>query len=222
MDYRQINNWDVTPADAIRIQLDLRYKLVISDDFGDIKTVAGIDVGMYRDEMATAGIVILTFPELEEIETATATLPVEFPYIPGLLSFREAPVILAAFDLIVTEPDLLIFDGQGIAHPRRFGIASHVGIILDRPSIGCGKSRLFGSYEEPGPSRGDSAPLMMGDERIGTVLRTKDNTNPVFISPGHRVSMESATRLALQCTKGYRLPEPTRLAHNLVSRFTPA
>lgn len=218
--YTDLNNWDVTPEEAVAIQESLRASVVTTDDFSAIQTVAGIDVGVSADGMATGGIIVLSFPELTPIETATAAVPIKFPYVPGLLSFREAPAILAAFDLLIEEPDLLIFDGQGIAHPRRLGIASHIGIILNKPSIGCAKTRLIGDYIAPGPQSGDSSPLAVGEEQIGTVLRTKERTNPLFISPGHRVGFDSAARFILECTKGYRLPEPTRLAHNLVSQHS--
>ena len=203
----------------MRIQEDLRRLVVIEDDFGHVRIVAGVDVGLTPAEgTATAGVVALTFPDMELIETATTTQPVEFPYIPGLLSFREAPAILSAFGLLAAKPDLLMVDGQGIAHPRRFGIASHLGLLLNIPSIGCAKSRLIGEYREPGPEPGDSSALTIGKERIGSVLRTKAGSKPVFVSPGHRVGFESAERLVLECTKGYRLPEPTRLADRLVSQ----
>lgn len=213
--------WDVTTRQAVRIQENLRCFVSLDDDFGTIRVVAGVDVGFSSAEgLVTGGVVALTFPELKLIETASATEPVRFPYVPGLLSFREMPVILAAFEILSIEPDLMIMDGQGLAHPRRFGIACHLGVALDCPCIGCGKSRLIGKYEEPGPMIGDSSPLMIESERIGSVLRTKDNVKPLFISPGHRISFESAEKLILELTRGYKLPEPIRLAHNLVSHTT--
>jgi deoxyribonuclease V len=219
MRFKELNSWDVTPEKATQIQNDLRRLVILHDDFGPIKTIAGVDVGLSLAEgTATGGVVVFSFPELEVIETATGTKPVEFPYIPGLLAFREIPAILSAFEQLKTEPDMLIIDGQGLAHPRRFGIACHLGLLLDRPSIGCGKSRLIGRYEEPGPEPGDVSSLMIGNEQIGCVLRTKIRTNPLFISPGHRIGFESATRLVLESCRGYKLPEPTRLAHNLVSK----
>lgn len=217
-----INNqhpWDVTPEEAIRIQEGLRHLVSIKDDFGPVRTVAGVDVGLSpANRTATGGVVVLSFPGLELIETASATKPLDFPYIPGLLAFREIPAILDAFKLLDAKPDILIVDGQGLAHQRRFGIACHLGILIDMPSIGCGKSRLIGNYEEPGPEPGDSSILMAGDEQVGSVVRTKSRVKPVFISPGHKIGFDSAVDMVLQCTRGYRLPEPVRLAHNLVSR----
>lgn len=221
MRIKKLHKWDVSPTEAIRIQENLRRLIRIEDDFGPIRLVAGVDVGFSRaNGTATGGIVVLTFPDLKLIETATATESVEFPYIPGLLAFREMPAIVAAIRLLKAEPDLFIVDGQGIAHPRRLGIASHLGVVLDKPTIGCGKSRLTGNYADPGSESGDSSPLMIGDERLGSVLRTKSGVKPLFISPGHRVGFESAEELVLRCARGYRLPEPTRLADKLVSRAT--
>lgn len=222
MRFKELHSWDVTPHEAVQIQKNLHSLVKLEDDFGPIRIVAGIDVGYSRTEgTATAGIVALSFPELAIIETVTATEQIEFPYIPGLLSFRETPSIMAAFELLVAKPDLLMLDGQGFAHPRRFGIACHIGVLLNLPSIGCGKSRLIGDYEEPGPDSGDSSPLMIGSERLGSVLRTKAGVKPLFISPGHRVGFESCNSLVMECIKGYRLPEPTRLADRLVSRAMP-
>lgn len=218
----QINyqhRWDVTPSEAVHIQNDLRGHVTLEDGFGQISLVAGVDVGLSTEKgTVTGGAVVLSFPKLELIETASVTKPLEFPYIPGLLAFREIPAILGAFELLESVPDILIADGQGLAHPRRFGIACHLGVMLDIPAIGCGKSKLIGSYEEPGPEQGDTSPLMAGDEQVGNVVRTKSKVKPVFISPGHKISFESAVDIALKCTKSYRLPEPIRLAHNLASR----
>jgi deoxyribonuclease V len=218
MRLEQKTDWSVSPEEAIRVQKELRSRVLIADDFPEVRIVCGIDVGLSPAGMATGGVVALSFPELRVIEQVTASVPLEFPYIPGLLSFREAPAILAALAKLSVQPSLLILDGQGIAHPRRFGIASHIGVITDTPSIGCAKSRLIGTYTEPGPRKGDSTPLLYGSEQIGTVLRTRDNTRPVFVSPGHRVSLDSAVELVLRTTAGYRLPEPTRLAHQSVSK----
>lgn len=213
------NNWNVSPIEAVRIQEHLRGRVYLEDDFKHIATVAGVDLSIGRGwKEGKCGIVVLSFPELEVLETQTLTAPVTFPYIPGLLAFREIPIFLQTYDLLQIKPDLLFFDGHGYAHPRRFGIASHAGVLLDKPSIGCAKSKLTGHYDEPGNEAGSMSVLIAPDgERIGDVLRTKSGTKPVFISPGHRISFESATHLALKCTRGRRIPEPTRLAHNLVS-----
>jgi len=157
--------------------------------------------------------------ELEHMETVTAQLETTFPYIPGLLSFREAPVCLEVVKQLRHEPDLFVIDGQGVAHPRRFGLASHLGLFLDKPTIGCAKSRLIGTYEEPGPEKGAYSPLYDRDEVIGAVVRTRARVKPVFVSVGHKCTLEDAIRLTLACTGRYRIPEPTRLPHQAVSRL---
>jgi deoxyribonuclease V len=156
---------------------------------------------------------VLSYPGLELLEQSLAQVPAKMPYVPGLLSFREAPAILAACEGLASEPDLFVFDGQGFAHPRRFGIASHVGVILGKPSIGCAKSRLCGTHHEPAKGAGSYVFLYDGDEVIGAVLRTRDNVSPVYVSIGHRIDLETAVQYVLGCCKGYRLPEPTRYAH---------
>jgi deoxyribonuclease V len=157
--------------------------------------------------------VILHYPGLELVEARTVHGDIGFPYVPGLLTFREAPLVLQAFESVKTVPDLVFIDGQGVAHPRRFGIAAHIGLILDIPTIGCAKSRLLGTHDEPGNARGSYAGLKDGGETIGAVLRTKDSTKPLFISVGHKISLGQALEWVLACCKGYRLPEPARLAH---------
>lgn len=211
--------WNVSPTEAIHIQECLSDRVCLDDDFEPLRTVAGVDLSIGRGwKEGKCGIVVLSFPELEVLATQTLTAPVTFPYIPGLLAFRETPIFLQTYELLQIKPDLLFFDGHGYAHPRRFGIASHAGVLLDKPSIGCAKSKLIGRYDEPGNDAGSVSPLFAPDgERIGDVLRTKPGVKPVFISPGHKISFKSATELALKCTRGRRIPEPTRLAHNLVS-----
>lgn len=213
------------PANAAQARLAqqaLREKLRLRDDFGPLGIVAGVDVGyLPAENLAHASVVLLRLDDLTPVEQVQTFLPAEFPYIPGLLSFREIPAILAALSQLEHAPDLLMVDGQGIAHPRRMGIAAHLGIWLDMPSIGVAKSRLIGAFDMPGPHKGDRSPLMAGKERIGTVLRSKEKTRPLFISPGHRISLESAESLVLRCLTRYRLPEPTRLADKL-SKCTPA
>lgn len=212
------STWSLTPKQAVQLQLELRFQVRLEDDFGSITTVAGVDlkIGIGWKE-GKCGIVVLSFPELEVIEERTHTAAVTFPYVPGLLAFREIPILLQTYELLDHKPDLIFFDGHGCAHPRRFGLACHAGLILDRPAIGCAKSRLIGEYDEPAAEAGSASPLTDNGELIGTVLRTKTDAKPVFISPGHRISFRTATRLALQCTRGHRIPEPTRLAHLLVS-----
>lgn len=209
----------ITPqsgADAIALQNTLRGEIRLQNEFGVLKTIAGIDVGYDTARgLAHVAIVILSIDGLKTIEQVQAFVPVNFPYIPGLLSFREIPAILAALAKLSRMPDILMVDGQGIAHPRRMGIAAHLGVLLDMPSIGVAKSRLTGKFDTPGVIKGDSSPLMAGKEQIGTVLRSRDNVNPLFISPGHRVDLKTAVTITTQCLTRYRLPEPTRLADKL-------
>ena len=206
--------WAVSVQEAFRIQERLRQKLILEDPPSEPKTIAGIDVSFSkaRDSLYAA-IVVLDGATMEPVETATAALQPVFPYVPGLLTFREGPVVLEAFGRLEVEPDLLMFDGQGIAHPRGFGLASHVGVLLDRPSIGCAKSRLVGEFKEPKQKRGSMRTLSVGRKKVGVVLRSRDNTKPLFVSPGHRITVETAARRVLEAGRGYRLPEPTRLAH---------
>lgn len=209
--------WDVTEAEAIAIQRELALQVQRTGTLtlADIHTVAGIDAS-YK-EIGQAAIAVLSFPDLTLIEQATATNSNPFPYVPGLLSFREAPAVLDALAKLRTQPDVLIFDRQGIAHPRRLGIAAHLGVLLDRPSIGCAKSRLTGSFTAPGPNQGDQSPLMYHGEQLGVVLRSKPRTNPLFISVGHKISLDMAVEVVLRCLRGYRLPEPTRIADRLAA-----
>lgn len=200
------------------VQEELRSLVRCEDRFGAIDLVAGADVGFEDGGKTTrAAVVVLRFPQLEMVDQAIIRQPTRFPYIPGYLSFREAPAVIEAMGRLHQQPDLLVCDGQGIAHPRRFGIACHLGVLLDLPTIGVAKSRLTGKYVEPGPSKGDQSALWDGEECIGTVLRTRDNVKPVFVSCGHRVSNRSAVAFALACTGRYRLPETTRWAHRLAS-----
>ncbi len=208
--------WSVSTAEAREIQLSLRERVSFETDCGDVSTVAGVDVGL-KGNVARAAVVVLAFPSLTPVEQSLASMAVSMPYIPGYLSFREAPAILAACKQLETEPDLFIFDGQGVAHPRRFGIASHVGVILDKPSIGCAKSRLCGTHHEPAPEAGSYVHLYDGDEILGAVVRTRDHVSPVYVSVGHRVSLETAIEYVLACCRGYRLPETTRYAHRVAS-----
>ncbi len=218
MPFPSLHPWQVSAQEAIAIQESLRQQVLREDRFAPVQTVAGVDVGFEDDGAITrAGVVVLRFPELEPVETCIARCPTTFPYIPGLLSFREAPAVLEALDRLRSLPDLLICDGQGIAHPRRLGLASHLGLCAGLPSIGAAKSRLIGRHEPVGEGRGDRQPLWDGDEIIGAVLRTRKNTRPLYVSIGHRISLETAVQLVLACTGAYRLPEPTRQAHRLAS-----
>lgn len=212
------HSWDMSPQDARRLQMKLAAHIIRENRLGTVKTVAGIDVGL-KDDMMCAAIVVLSFPKLDVAAQSTATRQITCPYIPGLLSFREGPVILDALDRLDCKPDLLIFDGQGIAHPSRLGIASHIGLLSDFPSIGCAKSRLCGEYQEPDVERGSQVPLMDHGETIGAVVRTRTNVKPVFVSIGHRVDLKTCIDVVLACCKGYRLPETTRKAHCLASEL---
>lgn len=210
--------WDVSPKEAVAIQKSLLDRIRIEDDFGKIKTVAGIDVGFENNNTITrAAVAILDFETLEPVETVIAHRATTVPYIPGLLSFREVPAILEAMLKLKIVPDLLLCDGQGIAHPRRLGIAAHLGLLVDIPSIGVAKSRLTGTHNDVPPAKGSFVPLMDNEEQIGVVLRTRTNVKPLYISPGHRVSIPSAHELVMKCVTRYRLPETTREAHRLAS-----
>jgi deoxyribonuclease V len=212
-----LHPWHLAPDEAGRLQGELASRLLLRWDGRHVTCVGGVDVGV-KGEIARCAIVVLRYPDLTVLTTATAAIPVRFPYIPGLLAFREGPAVLLAWERLDHRPDLLLFDGQGIAHPRRLGIAAHMGLWLDCPTIGVAKSRLYGRHQEPGPHPGDRAWLY--DERdpeqvIGAVLRTRAGVRPVYVSPGHRMDVPHAVAFVLACCRGFRLPEPTRLAHHL-------
>ena len=213
-------NWPDNAADATVMQNELRHQVRIEDAFDPPKTIAGVDVGFdtVRDE-AKASIVLLDAQTMAVKAQVTTHQAVSFPYIPGFLSFREIPVLLRALSDLPEMPDMLMVDGQGIAHPRRLGIAAHLGVVTGLPSIGVAKSLLCGTYQEPGPEKGATSLLMHKGEKIGTVLRSKDNVKPLFISPGHRVSHDTAVAYVLRCLTKYRLPEPTRLADKYSKRL---
>jgi deoxyribonuclease V len=209
------HRWDVSREEAVAIQQRLRDEMARGEPvtLDQIHAVAGVDAS-YR-EVGRAAIAVFSFPELALLEEVTATKEAPFPYIPGLLAFREGPVALAAYERLTIQPDVLIFDAHGYAHPRRMGLASHLGIYLDRPSIGCAKSRLTGKYEEPGSEPGAWSPLVARGEEIGRVVRTKTRTRPIFVSVGYRITLSLAVEVVLRCVRGYRLPEPTRIADKL-------
>lgn len=213
----QLHRWNVTPREAARIQLRLRKRLELNDRFTRIETVAGADVALdLRRGQAIAGVIVYRFPEMAELERVWAKRRITFPYVPGLLSFREIPVLLKAFARLCHAPDLIFCDGHGYAHPRRFGIACHLGVLLDRPTIGCAKSILVGTAEEPPRRAGSWAPLTDEDEVVGVVLRTREGVKPVYISQGHRISLERAIEFGRATTDGYRIPRPTREADHFV------
>ena len=206
--------WDVTPSEGIAIQRQLAQYAIAEDHVGDALTVGGVDVSIKGQE-ARAAIVVLAYPDLSPQDMAIAQLSLRMPYVPGLLSFREAPAILDALDRLEHLPDVLIVDGQGWAHPRRMGLATHLGVLLDHPTIGCAKSRLCGHHQDPGHQRGDWAPLYDGEEVIGAVVRTRSNVKPVFVSVGHKIDLEAAIAYVLGCCTRYKLPETTRWAHRV-------
>ena len=201
----------------MRLQERLRDRVILEDGFGTIRTVAGADLAFDPEtETAFAGVIVYSFPALVEVERRMARRKLRFPYVPGLLSFRESPILLAAFARLRTEPDLILIDGHGRAHPRLFGIACHLGVLFDKPTIGCAKSLLVGEFREPGARAGSASPLIFHGERVGLVLRTRDGVKPIFVTQGHRVSLESALRLVQACVDGYRIPKPTREADHYV------
>ncbi|QFU17291.1 deoxyribonuclease V [Microvirga thermotolerans] len=222
MDIRRRHSWNLPPAQAVALQKDLRSEIVSDRPIAldAVRLVAGVDVSV-KNEQSRAAVVVVTFPDFRPVETVVAQRPTPFPYIPGLLSFREGPVLEEAFEKLRNEPDVFLFDGMGIAHPRRIGIASHMGLWLERPTVGCGKTLLCGRYRDLAEEKGAAAPLVDRGETIGVALRTRTAKNPVFISPGHLADIETSAALVLACSQKYRLPEPIRLAHNAAGQFDP-
>jgi deoxyribonuclease V len=222
---RTLHDWAVSPQEAIALQRQLSRQVDLAPLAGPVRTVAGADVALDEDKGAgIAGVVVYRVDHsqgstvrLEEIERAWATGPLNFPYIPGLLSFRETPLLLRAFEQLRADVDLLLCDGQGIAHPRGLGLASHLGLLLDRPAIGCAKSLLVGSYDEPAQTAGAQSPLHLDRRVVGAIVRTRANVRPLFVSPGHRITMEEAVTWVLACCDGYRIPKPTRDADRYVA-----
>jgi deoxyribonuclease V len=219
-----MHKWDLTPEEAVALQKQLASQVQRTNgsDPEAVRFIAGIDASYRKPKEGETGegtsyaaVVVLSFPELEIVDRATATAPTVFPYVPGLLSFRETPPVLEALTKLSVKPDLLMLDGQGIAHPRRFGIACHVGVLTDTPSIGVAKSVLTGRYEDLGDQPGDTAPLVYRGETIGMALRSKMRTNALILSPGHKIDLSTTVRMVQACLRGYRLPETTRQAHNL-------
>jgi len=218
-DRLSLHEWNLPPDVAVALQRELAARVIRTDALkGEVRRVAGVDMAINEgNNMARAAVVLLTYPELEVIERHVYEEPIRMPYVPGLLSFREIPCILGAFDQLKEQPDLVMVDGQGIAHPRYLGIASHLGLWLDLPTIGCAKSILRGYYDEKalGENAGDWVPLTYKRQTVGAVLRTRVRVKPMIISLGHRISLETSLHYVLACCKGYRLPEPTRLADKL-------
>ena len=210
----RLHGWQVSIAQALDIQLKLAAKVSKVSEVAAPRFIAGVDISAEKAQaMATGAVVILSYPELKLVETKIANEKLNFPYIPGLLSFRESPLVLAACEKLTITPALILVDGQGVAHPRRMGLASHLGLFLDTPTIGCAKSRLCGSHRELGAEPGSFAELVDNGEVIGAALRTKFGVSPVYVSIGHKVDLQTAIHWVLECCRGYRIPEPTRLAH---------
>ncbi|MHC4927428.1 MAG: deoxyribonuclease V [Planctomycetota bacterium] len=215
-----LHEWNLSPAQARGLQFDLAGRLRLEKMEKTPEFVAGMDCSLdKRAGKIFAAVVVFSFPQMELVETATAAGPLEFPYVPGLLSFREGPVCLAAAEKVKTAVDLWLIDGQGIAHPRRLGLASHLGLFLNAPTIGCAKSRLIGTYDGVDAEKGSFSWLYDKTEKIGAVVRTRANVKPLFISPGHLCNLDNAIKYTLACTTKYRLPEPTRIAHQTVSKI---
>ena len=234
MKVRELHRWDMTPEEARRIQEELRGRVELQDRLSGqkgkksleaVRLVAGADVafefrgGGTSRGRAIAGVIVYSFPELQEIERAWAERPLEFPYVPGLLSFRELPALLAAMGKLRSEPDVIFCDAQGYAHPRRFGLACHLGVLLDRATVGCAKSRLIGEHHQPRQAAGSWAPLRDAGETIGAVLRTRTDVKLIYVSAGHRVALRSAIQLVLAVCDGYRIPKPTREADHFVEQL---
>ncbi|MGD2207001.1 MAG: deoxyribonuclease V [Anaerolineae bacterium] len=208
--------WDLSVDEAKALQMELAEKVVPETTFDPsaVETVAGVDVG-FPAGRARAAVVVLGLNDLKPVDYARVEMSITFPYVPGLLTFREGPVVLAALEKLTTWPDLFIFDGQGVAHPLRVGLAAHMGVLLDWPSIGCAKSRLVGEHDEPGQRKGDWVPLYDQGQTIGAVLRSRTKVSPVYVSIGHRIGLSTAIDFILRCTPRYRLPETTRYAHKV-------
>jgi deoxyribonuclease V len=229
----ELHDWNLSYAEARRVQGELAGRVRFVPLQKEPRLIAGLDCAFSTDgKRIFAAAVVLRVSgfrpgraegpegfEFEQVETVTAVQETRFPYIPGLLSFREAPVCLEAVAKLSRQPDLFMIDGQGVAHPRRLGLASHLGLFLERSTIGCAKSRLIGTFEEPSTGKGAWSPLLDGEEVIGAVVRTRSRVRPVFVSVGHRCTLEDAIRVTLVCAARYRIPEPTRLAHQVVSKL---
>lgn len=220
MEILKLHEWNLSPSEARELQIELAGRVKVKSMRKKPRLVAGMDCSLDKPGgRIFAAVVVFSFPDMEVVETAEASGPLAFPYVPGLLSFREAPVYCLAAEKLRCEPELFLIDGQGIAHFRRLGLASHLGLFLNRPTIGCAKSRLIGTYEEPGQEKGSFSELYDKGERIGAVVRTRDGIKPLFVSPGHLCSFEDAVEWTLACTTKYRLPEPTRIAHQTVAKI---
>ncbi len=215
-----LHPWNVTPQKAIGVQEELRKRLRLRPPKAPFKTIAAADASYsLAGDRFYAGFLLFSYPSLNLMETASACGRVSFPYIPGLLTFREAPMLLKAFSKLKTRPGLVLMDGQGIAHPRSMGIAAHLGILLDLPTIGCAKSRLFGEEAEPGPDQGSCVLLCQEGRTVGMIVRTRTGVKPVYVSPGHKMDLDTSVEIILSLCRGYRIPEPLRQAHIFVNNL---
>lgn len=218
MDYKELHRWDVSATEAIQIQNSLRSEVRIEKLTKEVKYIAGADISFEKfSNIVYAGFVVIKVKTLKVVASSSVITEAKFPYIPGLFSFRELPPLLEAWKKLEVEPDVVILDGQGIAHPRRFGIASHMGLLIDRPTIGCAKSILVGKYHDLAPTAGSTAPLKDKGEQVGVALRTKNKVNPVFVSVGHLIDLEDAIKVVMSTVLNYRIPAPTREAHLMVN-----
>lgn len=217
MHVRELHSWAISPSDAVALQRELAGQLRLDRTLPEnaVRTIAGVDLSPPDAESGRVrgAVVVVAWPSLEVVEVSTAEGIADFPYVPGLLSFREAPILLEALAGLRTTPDVVLVDGQGTAHPRRFGIACHLGLAIDVPTIGCAKSRLVGTHQQPGEEKGGWTPLEHGGDIIGAVVRTRTGVRPIYVSPGNNIDLESSVRWALACSPRYRVPVPTRLAH---------
>ncbi len=221
MKYLKLHPWNVNYKEAVEIQKRLKKQIILKNSFKNLngKLIAGADVSYDKEiDRFYAGVVVFELQTMQKIEEVTASGKVSFPYIPGLLSFRESPILLRAFSKVKKTPDIIILDAQGIAHPRGIGLASHIGLLLNKPSIGCAKTRLIGEYDNVGKEAGCYSQLTIKGKAVGVVLRTRKNVKPVFVSPGHKIDLAMSIDLVLKSCRGYKLPEPTRQAHNLVTK----
>lgn len=214
IELQHTHSWQVSPREAVQIQRTLASRVRQEPLEKPVQTIAGVDVSV-RDNQVQAAVVVMRLPDFEVLDHAAWHGPVQFPYVPGLLSFREVPAILPALEALHVRPDVLMTDSQGLAHPRRFGLACHLGVLLDWPVFGVAKTRLTGTYQAPDPEKGARSTLQAGDEVIGSVLRTRTGVKPVYVSIGHRITLDEAVDLTLRCSPRYRIPEPTRVAHHL-------
>ena len=211
---KNLHPWDVNVEEAIQIQENLRNRVILEKTFTEVRTIGGGDVAYSKDKNSLfAAIAVLSFSKMEILDIATAQGEISFPYIPGLLSFREGPILIKAFRKLKLKPDVMIYDGQGIAHPRGIGLASHMGLWFDLPSIGCTKTPLLNNFIYPGPSKGNFELIRKEGKEVGAVLRTKDDVKPLFVSPGHRIDLSSSIQLILESCRGFRFPDPLRKAH---------